>query len=643
MILSFFLRIIGKLLSKMPRFLLKLNAALIGAIVYHFFYKRRRLLLSNLYYGIPGKSSKWYQQTARITCSRTIEMGMLAVAAAFLSKKRILRDFTISPDSHKLAIELLNQPQPYLILIPHFCLCEATSFLPFILNKPSIKVGAMYRPLDNFVIDAYVEKARSRFGIKMLSRKRGVISAFNILKNKGIVSLLFDQHVSSNGYLTLFLDRVAASTPLPDYFVQKIEAAPYLLYIERTDFWKGTLHLLPLEVHGAQKGAVILAAQKWLEEKLRTSERLCQDWLWLHNRWKIHSEPHLQFNLNTRYNLLPESAKCYGYDQIPKKRIVFIRMPNWLGDVLMALPVIGALKKSRPDIQIVALVKPQFNELLKRVECIDKVITLPGSGISYFKQCLELRKLYPHVHVLFTNSFRGDLESWLIGAPCRFGIKRKGKLRPLLSNVWRLPNTLDESSVHQTHLWELFLKHFGLSEALELQPFKLPKSEQKTKKKTLIGLICGTENAPEKRWPITHWRAFIKEVLMQNPEACFYLFGTAKDRLITEQVAKGFAIGQVANLAGKTSLVEFADKLLECHVVVGNDTGGLHLANAIGVKTIGLYGPTNPVRTGLIFNAPKYRVQPPESLPKGGLSMELITPKVVFETLKEALEFAVQF
>lgn len=307
---------------------------------------------------------------------------------------------------------------------------------------------------------------------------------------------------------------------------------------------------------------------------------------------------------------------------------ILIRLPNWLGDVVMALPVVRGIQNKYPDAQITLLGLPQFAALLDALEVQYPFIPLPKKGLRYYPSMLSYRGQFDQ-QVLFTNSERGDMEAFLIGAKKRVGIRRPGKKRGLLTHHYVLDQSFDEQQVHQTTLWENMAKVTGMADAADLTPYgKHKESTQKT-----IGMICGTENMPEKRWPIQHWRELIEKLLKDNPNALIQLYGTKNDKAITDQVAQGFEVNRLENLAGKTNLSEFIDYLKKASLVICNDTGGMHLANAVGTPVIALFGPTNPVRTGPTYPQNSVVLQPEECPPTGPLPMDLISSSQVFESI----------
>ncbi|MEM6278716.1 MAG: glycosyltransferase family 9 protein [Verrucomicrobiota bacterium] len=303
---------------------------------------------------------------------------------------------------------------------------------------------------------------------------------------------------------------------------------------------------------------------------------------------------------------------------------VWVRLPNWLGDVVMAVPLVRAMRASLPGAEFTLLAQSHFVPLLEQLGLAENLMAVPSKGgLRYFSFFFGLRKQAPDVHVLFTNSTRGDLEARVVGAPLRCGIARPGKPRRFLTETWSKPDDLDEAEIHQTRLWERFLQHFGLEEPLDLSPISTFRSDVVEKR---IGLICATENSPEKRWPIERWR----ELIDAMPGFEFHLFGTPRDAEITGAVAERFSSERVVDRAGKTGLVEFARELTQCETLLANDTGGMHIANLLGVPTVALFGPTNPIRTGPVFEGPTRVLQPEGCPPSGGTDMKALSvPEVI--------------
>ena len=299
----------------------------------------------------------------------------------------------------------------------------------------------------------------------------------------------------------------------------------------------------------------------------------------------------------------------------------------------MAVPLLRALRVSRPDAEITLVGKKQFLPLLAEWAVADRLHALPPSGLGYFAHFRKLADEYPDVWLLITNSFRGDLEAWLTGCRQRFGLVRPGKFRPLLSHAYRVPADFDERTHHQLALWENFLRHFGLNSPPDFTPLQ-SKIQNPKSKIPQIALIAGSENNPEKRWPVAHWRALIAAF----PTAHFVLFGTANDLPITSAIAAGFDPVRLENLAGRTTLPDYAARLRACRLLVTNDTGGMHLANALGVPLIALFGPTNPVRTSPIFLSSVKILQPPGCAATGGGALSDLSPETVCAAVRAQLK-----
>lgn len=615
------LKILGRLLARAPEPVLRALSAAGGELILWLAPRRRRLLRSNLHHAYPGRPRAWRRRIARESSRRLVETAMLSLAAPFLSEGRIRRIAGLGPSAEAFAREISARPRPVVLATLHLALWESQTWLKLLSPVPLPEFGIIFRPLEPASVDAFVKRTRERHGMRLLSRRGGFAEALEILRDRGCVGVLFDQNAGQQGALTLLLGRVCSTTELPGLLAAKLGAELRVFYPRRTAFWRVTFECVPVPTDGTAAGATV-ALNRWLEGAL-SDEDLCASWLWAHDRWRNQDIPSARLRLGAKRNLLAADLRARGLPRVPRGTRVWIRLPNWLGDIAMAAPLLRAVRESRPDAEITLLARPAFVPLLETLGLADAVRPLPARGPGYFAHFARLRACYPDVWILLTNSARADLEARVAGCPQRFGILRPGRHRPLLTHVFRPPAGFDEAHHHQLGLWDRFLRHFGLDAPLDFSP--LPSPGPGPSGRLPIGLIAGSENDPSKRWPAGHWRRLIEAF----PDERFILFGTPGDVAAASLIADGFGPGRVSNLAGSTSLAEFAAALTGCRLVVSNDTGGMHLANALGVPLVVLFGPTNPIRTGPVFASPYRILQPPGCPPTGGGRLADLPPEAV--------------
>jgi len=694
-VLKLLIQTTGWLVAHTPECALRGVTLVLAELV---FAVRRRVILSNLHHAFSEESERARRKIGRASCRRMIETALLSLATPYLPLTRLRKIITTTPEMNALVAAQRAAPRSHVLVTPHFAYWEAVTCFPIAVPEwenaneaassaelssthdqrvarqvkgaaPPI-FSAIYRPMNNPALDAWLKSTRERFGIKLLSRRKGFQDAIGILRRGGAVSILYDQNAGDVGALTTLLGRVCATTELPGILAQKFSAPVVAVYAHRLGFWRVTVRAEPVIAAGSTSEDITRRLNRWLETKLRSDACARDSWLWAHARWKNQDKPDRRLRLEAKRNLLtdedllPKNGEREDSDATPTVGAqnwqnkdaatrIYVRLPNWLGDVIMLIPLLRALRVSRPDAQLTLIGKAAFAPLIEDFalgECAnthtadkasalvaDRFIPLPPRGgllgeLRYFAAFWKLRRSYPDCVLLFTNSTRGDLEAFLTRAPQRFGIARPGKPRPLLTHRYSLPPDYDEAAHHQLHLWRDFLKHFGLEEPPVLTPLHTPNPSAHG-----IGIIAGSENFPAKRWPIRHWVALIDALPHELP---IRLFGTEKDRALTDQIAA--QVGRpVENLAGKTDLRAYCGSLRDCAALVTNDTGGMHLANALGVPLIALFGPTNPVRTGPVFDAPVTILQPPRLAhssppkppPTSGSDLDALSPETVVRHL----------
>ena len=558
---------------------------------------------------------------------RLVEMGAFVLASAWFSDRRYRKCVSLAEETRKRADANLDRSTPAICGQPHFSGFEAAVYGPS--SHPLLrKSGAIFRPLKSPVLNRWIKRTRERFGLRLLSRKGGFREALALLQQNGNICVFFDQNAGEAGALTTFFGRVASTTFVAGLLAQKANAEVYVYYSRRRGFWKADLVAEFIDT-ARDPDSVTFSLNQWLENAMKGSDALCADWLWAHDRWKTQDVPEKRLRLEQKRNRLAKECQFRNWEALPKRTRIWIRLPNWLGDVVMCIPLIRALRQSRPDAEITLLAPAPLVAWLRTLELAEEVLNVPPKGLRYFHRFWNFRTRFPDTYILFTHSIRGDLAAWLTRTPQRFGMRCGGIPRPLLTHVWRPSEERSLGSHHQLLAWENFLKHFGLSTPLDFSPLR--SCAQRMPSPNTIGLICGTENTPEKRWPISCWRKLIEGLHRRWPWLHIRLFGTVKDRYVTRRVAEEFPESMVSNEAGRTDLTHFFRALGKCCLVISNDTGGMHLANAAATPLVALFGPTNPVRTGPIFEAPKRIIQPPSCARSSGGKMADIHPDSVIE------------
>ena len=580
----------GFLLSKLPYKVLEVVTHVLARIYLAIPQKRKRLLFSNLTHAFPDWASHKIRKTAIQSTVQLIEMGFFSLIYPHLSSAQRRSTLIYSNKSEHELTRLKNENKPTLILLPHITLFESVATSPVFRPSFGKKLGAVYRPNSNPIIDNWINKARTDLGLSVFSRKKGLIQARKHLREGNWLILLFDQNAGLGGDLSLFMDRLCSISPLPDIVLKGLDANIVLVTPLRKSFFCAELKFS--SIHNSEYENVSKWAHNKLENILNIHEEGLPEWLWSHGKWKTQDNAQQIFNIYLKRNSLPITS------EIPRKTKFWIRMPNWLGDVVMALPLIKAIERGRPDAEITLLCQSQFKPLLQHLSVGHEIIELPAKGSRYFLEIWSLRTRYPDVHFLFTNSLRGDIESRLIGSPLRLG-GSMGSKRKLLTHQATISK--DFENKHQVELWTEYLKYFGLKRAIDYSP--LLKVYNLNANPKVICLAPGSSNSPEKRWPIENWIHLLRYLAGNLVDYKFKLIGTSKDSRICQTIASSLPSENLFNHSGGTNLVQLCEIFQESSAIICNDSGAMHLANSLGLPVVAIFGPTSPSITGPVYDA----------------------------------------
>jgi len=264
------------------------------------------------------------------------------------------------------------------------------------------------------------------------------------------------------------------------------------------------------------------------------------------------------------------------------------------------MPAVQLFKINNPSCKITVLIKSKIETLWMMCSCVDAVIDLRGGVLGSLKAAVKVRECGFDGAFIFPNSFRSALIPFLARVPVRTGVpghQRQGMLTDLIR--------LKEEHGRRHQAWE-YLDIMGLSEGCtEIAAPSLSIPEQETTKarellgqikpKSWIGLMPGAAYGPAKRWPAEY---FIKagRMLLESDDYGIVVMGTKGEAALCGEVRDG--IGKRAiSLAGRTSLPELAALLGLFRAVITNDSGGMHLATAVGTPVVAIVGTTDPAKT----------------------------------------------
>jgi len=283
---------------------------------------------------------------------------------------------------------------------------------------------------------------------------------------------------------------------------------------------------------------------------------------------------------------------------------ILVVAPSWIGDTLLAQPLLMRLAERGAVIDVLA---PGWSApLFARMAEVNKVISSPfGHGdFAFFARRALGKSLAVEGYdeaVVLPNSWKSALVPFFAGIPLRTGYQ--GESRYGLLNKRHL---LDKAALPQ-----LAERYAALAQAIDAplqrplpQPRLLSGIEQQQASRRALGLsleakpyiFCpGAEYGPAKRWPSRHFAELARRVA--SPQSPVWLLGSAKDVPTGDDIVGLAAIDNVVNLCGKTGLDQAIDLLASARWVVSNDSGLMHVAAALARPLIALYGSSSPTYT----------------------------------------------
>jgi heptosyltransferase-2 len=291
-----------------------------------------------------------------------------------------------------------------------------------------------------------------------------------------------------------------------------------------------------------------------------------------------------------------------------------VRVPNWIGDAVMALPALMDLRDCFPLAKITILAKPTIAELLNRHPAVDDVIIFSQEGKSVWG-CWNLvrrvkQKRFDQA-VLFQNAFEAAFIAWAAGIPSRIGYATDGRSGLLSKSIPRPTRVL-----HQTQYYQRLVSEITRFSGKERMPrlFPAPEGAQACARRfpelafpsdsIVIGINPGSVYGSAKRWMPERFAEAGDKLVERvgiSRARCVLIGGKGEEKL-GQHIAEMMRYPPIV-LSGKTTIQEMMGVLSHCAVLLTNDTGPMHVAQALGVPVAAIFGSTDPDVTGPVGQA----------------------------------------
>ncbi len=292
---------------------------------------------------------------------------------------------------------------------------------------------------------------------------------------------------------------------------------------------------------------------------------------------------------------------------------LLIRATNWVGDAILALPTLRAVRSKFPDAHIGILARPYVADIYRGQGVADELISYDPIGehrgwSGRNKLISTLRSAHFDVALLLQNAFEAAWLAWRAQIPQRIGYARDARSL-LLTRAIAVPRP-GEIPPHEKFYYLELLHRAGWLDALPQVDhivLQVSDSARRQAEQTLIdagarpharriAIGAGASYGSAKCWPPERFAEWANRFLAHNAAADVILFGTAAEAPVANAITANMRRKPI-DLTGKTSIAALRALLSQCHLFLGNDSGAMHVAAAVGLPVVAIFGPTDPFGT----------------------------------------------
>jgi lipopolysaccharide heptosyltransferase II len=583
----------------------------------------RRVALSNLAECFPARSERERRRIARHTFRHFGQLLLELLRFSALDERR--RDTLVEIEGAEHVRDAYRQGRGVLFFTGHFGFWELHAIHHGRAFEP---VGVLARALDNPRLNQLLEQIRGVTGNQCIYRQGAVRKVLRTLAHNHGVAMLIDQHMHSPDAIWVdFFQRPAATTstlatlalrtgaPVVPVFALPLRGGRFRFVYEP-----------PVEPPDGDSPDQIRAFTQRctdvLEMYVRRHPHL---WLWMHRRWRDAPAPATRGMFPTvESDDEDTNGADEGGDEGTDERAagragggadgearagarerVVILAPNWLGDAVMALPAVGAIRRHFAHARLTVAARESVAPLFTLVDGVDDVLTLQGGGglgalSSWRADATTLASGRFDLAVMFPNAFAAAFMAWQAGIPERWGVAADARSRLLTRAVPR-----PRAALHQATYYRALVTALGIEAAPLHASVRVPALDSEMASRLgavpYVVLAPGAAYGRAKQWPPDRC-AELASMATRELGLRVVLIGSRADGRVCQEIIErarraGVAADSLVDLSGGTTLPDLTAILARAHAVVTNDSGAMHLAAAAGARVVATFGATNERRT----------------------------------------------
>jgi heptosyltransferase-2 len=291
---------------------------------------------------------------------------------------------------------------------------------------------------------------------------------------------------------------------------------------------------------------------------------------------------------------------------------IMIRATNWVGDAIMALPALRAVRSKFAEAHIAVVARPYVADIYRDQRLCDELIVYDPRGehagfSGRERLARELKNRKFDSALLLQNAFDAAWLAWRAGIPERIGYARDGR-SPLLTRAIAVPKRGETPAHEQFYYLELLRRAEWIETAtgeiailLRIPEDAASRAESRLlaagsrRGATRIAIGAGASYGSAKCWPPERFAQAVS-ALAEKFAAEVILFGTPAEAQVSSAIVSTMKRPAI-DLTGTTAIADLPAMLSRCHLFIGNDSGAMHVAAAVGLPVVAVFGPTDPLGT----------------------------------------------